>query len=301
MFKKYHKLTNHYESARVFKWVARHPELNNMHFVITEKIHGCNFQIHIDGDKVKFGSRNHFINDGLFGVLNHVWKIEDLINSLKDLSKELQNTVTLYGEFFGQGIHKELKYGEKSFRFFALHIGGEKIPFSHFLDYMSFYNQREWVVPILGYEVGLMNALKFNENFDSFVSTEGDVAEGVVIEPLATVFKFGEDYVAVKKKSEKFLELAKMPVKRNKEIPSDVLEMKNDFLNLVVDARLQNIFSKEGSIKDRKQIGKYVKLLIEDAKEEFYRLYPDIQLDKSEEKVVFNIGNRGFNLIKEHM
>ena len=64
-------------------------------------------------------------------------------------------------------------------------------------------------------------------------------------------------------------------------------------------------FSKHGEIQTPKDIGKYIKLILEDAKEDFLKDYNInelvIDLDKNKEKAIFNVGSRIVNLLKSKL
>ena len=55
---------------------------------------------------------------------------------------------------------------------------------------------------------------------------------------------------------------------------------------------MQSVFSKDGPIEDRKDIGKYIKTILADAKEDFLKDYPEVAtLDKAQQKTVYNVGS----------
>lgn len=298
-FKKFPSLTNHYDTGCVMRWLECYPTMPHTIFVITEKIHGCNFQIAVDGDEVRCGSRNGWVGgDGLYGVMSYVHMLDPLINMMKLWSKAIESSFVLYGEFFGEGIHKEINYGPKQFRFFSLVVNGKRLPFEKFIGAMRSFEAENLIVPVVGYRQGLLFALEHEDTFISAVGAGKEHCEGIVIEPFHTVFAYRDTLLLFKKKNEKFREAMGVP-KVKEALPSNILGLREEFLSFIVDARLQSVFSKEGMITEKKDIGRYVSLLVQDAKEEFLSLYPDIPKDT--QKHIFKIGNAGFKLILPYL
>ena len=61
-------------------------------------------------------------------------------------------------------------------------------------------------------------------------------------------------------------------------------------------------YSHYGRIKDRKDMGKYIKYVLKDAKEAFFREHDKSNLEglnKSDERSVFNVGASIANMIKK--
>ena len=69
----------------------------------------------------------------------------------------------------------------------------------------------------------------------------------------------------------------------------------------MTENRLINIFSQHGEIQDKKEIGEYIRLLIEDAKKDFLKDVDLPVLDKNERKQVFNAGSKPFQLLQKYL
>ena len=76
-------------------------------------------------------------------------------------------------------------------------------------------------------------------------------------------------------------------------MPDEVIDPLNAaFREYINEQRMDNVFSKEGPIADKSQIGKYIGLILVDAIEDFTKDYPEAEtLDKKQRKAVFNVGS----------
>lgn len=62
---KFSKLTNHYQEKSIRDWTERFPKMEQMDYVITEKLDGSNIQmIYQPNEPIVFGSRNQQITPG---------------------------------------------------------------------------------------------------------------------------------------------------------------------------------------------------------------------------------------------
>jgi Rnl2 family RNA ligase len=313
MFRKYHSIENSYRDKFLQYSLDQYPELQNAVYIITEKVDGSCIQLVFEPNKVrKVASRNRVLKEGedFFGILD-VLKTEaifDFSRRLDAFADKTNQTINLYGELYGPGIQRRVDYGsERSIAFFDVAINGDLLPAGLFLQFMDLHAYGQFTVPVLGVISGLQSALEFDVNLLSELKkVEGNIIEGVVIKPRDKVYRMhcGSIFY-LKKKGERFAEKeqrVKVP-RQQKEYRPEVIQMHEAFLGLINDNRLKSIFSKEGEIQEPKQIGKYIKLIIEDAKEEFWKDNTEelVPFNKDELKFVFNVGNIVVGLLKEYL
>ena len=94
----------------------------------------------------------------------------------------------------------------------------------------------------------------------------------------------------IKKKGEKFKEKsrkAKVP-REQKVLPPEIAEPKAEFESYINENRIDTVFSKEGPIEDMKDIGKYIKLVMEDARKDFEKENDISNLRKKDQRQVFS-------------
>ncbi len=201
-----------------------------------------------------------------------------LMNRFIQLAREENASCQLYGELFGPGINKGVFYGkQRDFRLFDLRRDGFMLAHREFEAVMG-PDLKHYIVPSLGIFHGLQAALNVQiEDVNSLLTPEEhketNVLEGVVIKPCnrSLLSPIGYTFM-LKKKNEKYQEIVKKPKnpKPSNEHPV-VAELNQRFSRYITDQRLQNVFSKEGVISGKKEIARYIQLLLEDAKEEFFK------------------------------
>lgn len=120
-FKKFSSLENTYRQNLIDK--VQYEGKDGGVWVATEKIHGANFSFWCNGDEVKVASRSQFV-DGTFyncqSVINRY--AEGILTWCQE--KNVKDFV-VYGELYGDGIQKEVKYGQKDFAAFDIVIEGK--------------------------------------------------------------------------------------------------------------------------------------------------------------------------------
>jgi len=303
-FVKWHGIENSYQQKNIDWWLERYPELANETYIITEKIHGSNLQWFVQPNTpVQAGSRNHWLDtNGSFNGANIQELMEKetaVLTYFQNKADKFGNSYRLYGELFGDGIQKGVRYGpEKRILYFGLMINKFWQPFLE-LTYLTYIMDKNPIVPQLSIVHNLKEALQFDPAFDSKILNEsGNLAEAIVIMPYYKVYQEQSTFI-LKIKNESFNEKAK--AKKPVIIDSEVDMFHMEFLRFVNDNRLQSVFSKHGTIESKQQIGDYLKLLVEDAKEDFLKEYDIYSLDAGQQKKVFNIGSIGFQLLKEYL
>lgn len=303
MFKKYPSIENSYRQKFIDRFLNVNPQLRDERFIITEKRDGSNIQLIFEpGKDLQIGSRNRLLSsdENFMGLQDVLPKYDEMISFFWKLADDLGVPISVYCELFGQGIQKRINYGEdKYIEVFDIFIHKEDFP--HFMPQVSMYEDNDihdYMVPVVDFVTGLQNALDHEpENFDKM--------EGVVIKPYSNVYYNNNGQIFyLKKKSPNFKEdggKQKKP-KEKPQFREEVELAKSEFQKYINENRLMSVFSKEGEIDDEKQIGKYIKLVLEDAKEDFYKDGNTTDgFDKKEVKYVFNVGSDIANMLKTYL
>lgn len=304
LFTKWPSIENSYQQKNIDWWLEKYPMLADETFVLTEKLHGSNFQWYIQPKlPVLAGSRSGWIN--MAGSFQGVVIAELLtteqptLTKLQELADNTGVTLRLFGELFGGNIQKGVDYGpEKQVLYFGIMVNDVLQPFSALVDYLP----RHKIVPVISFANGLAAALAFNPHFNSWILEEVDnnTVEGVVIMPYNKVYQneVGSTFM-LKNKNKEFAEKAHAPKVRVED--SRITQLNAIFLTYITDNRLQGIFSKFGKIEQKAQIGQYLQRLIEDAKGDFLIENDVTGLTMAEQKQVFNVGSAGFELLKPYL
>ena len=130
-------------------------------------------------------------------------------------------------------------------------------------------------------------------------TTEEDSTEEeeVVAEaPTYTEIDVQEDVEALlgdQELSEEFKEKANKSNRKHRdkeEIKPEITEAKNEYELYLVENRVEGMMSKEGIIKSEKEIGKYIGLIMEDAKKDFIEDNEDLfnKVDPNDRKRIFS-------------
>jgi len=307
MFKRWPSIENSYRQKHIAWFLERYPELADETFVITEKLHGSNFQWYFQpGKPVQAGSRNNFLDiAGSFQgapIPSLMEAHASLLDMMQSWVDKANVTVRLFGELFGQGIQKGVNYGDgKHILYFGLMINDELVPFAELEAMLA----PCYLVPIVAKVKGLKAALEFDTKFDSLILGEPDnICEGVVIQPYAKVYTDTDGHGSpfmLKKKNEEFKEKAKAKAPRI--VDSEVERLHAEFVSYITDNRLQSVFSKHSEIENSSQIGDYIRWVLADAKEEFLKDFGDdlSALDRKQQKSVYNVGGMIANMLKKYL
>ncbi len=303
---KYPRLTNHYND----KDIKRFNFSPDIEFCISEKLHGANFSIKFnEKGNTQYFSRNQEITGSNF--YNAIDVINSFIEEKTPLIKPkcVDKNIILFGELFGGNIQTGVNYGkEKRLAFFdcAYEIDGNYILLSQ-SEFILFCSEHEIkTVPFLGFRLSFEEAMNYDINFDTYENSIIDnLCEGIVIKPLNEVIydKYGQSIFYIKKKNEKFKEKQRTP-KEPKLVSDNVQFWSDEFDQYIHKERLESVFSKEGKIETVKDIGKYIGLVINDAKETFLKEeanFNENDFDKSELKTIFNKGNVIKELLMEEL
>lgn len=296
-FKKYPKLTNHYniEKERVFgNWMS---EL----YYSDEKIDGSNTQMAflIENNKIKdtkVGSRNHFIEaddkNNIAKVYSFVDKVKEAIEfNIDKLPKDC--VVRVFGEIFGAKI-QQTKYdvtkdGNVDYRIFDVFI---ELPNDD--TYVLGQSDLHKLLVNLDETTNYLKNIYLSSDADTLhdklnhslldKSHYGDIlCEGEVYHPFNTFkYTYGTTFPVVKRKHEEFMEVSRKPRKKKKKTSvasPELIELTDKVADYVTERRLDNILSHGDVSLEPKNIGLLIKEMNKDINEEYLKENPDT--DKS--------------------
>lgn len=326
MFIKYPSIENTYRKKELERWIRLYPELETVPYVITEKLHGTNFQIIFDEDKygneIMLASKRRVLGDtNSHYNVREVYKqplYKQVIQKIQDYSIECHALVNLYGEFFGGNIMKGIYYGDKRIRFFGLRINGSFLSYKDFILFFSKLNFTPslYTVPVLSYVQNLETALDFP--IESIVSkftppliedsklhskNPKNLIEGMVICPVDYVYCDQEKYFLLKKKNAWATENIRENRPR-KDIKPNIHNLKKMFEGYITEARVEGAFSKYGKrIEHMKEFNIFIPMVLNDAKEDFLKDFEEqlktVNPNKDEMKFISNVGGHVADLLKK--
>lgn len=315
-FRKYASIDNHYQTKEIMRWLDAYPELKDESFVLEEKIDGANIQVYFSPDgEVRAGKRSQFISReenfyGLWNLLDNDYS--ELIDEFQSKAMEDKISYRLWGEIYGPGIQKRIKYNVETPKLIFFDMEKNNNLISSFSFHAG--NQTRFVptVPIVDVVEGLENALSYSREFQSKLSA--DNAEGYVIKPFYKQYYRNIRPVYVgdhqttaerfifKGKSEAFAEKMKVVTKERKQLPEKVMEAYSTFNSYLTDNRLENVIGNHGPFVETKQIGDYIRYMLDDMKKDFVADGFDEALFEPEElKQIYNVGHKIVPLLKARL
>ncbi len=132
----------------------------------------------------------------------------------------------------------------------------------------------DYLPPLVG-DFEIDDAMGFDLTFDSkILNIPNNQAEGVVIQPFSKCYYNG--------RGERFVLKAKHPDfgeadrKKSDWKPPMATDAQKLFMTYLNENRILSVFSKHGRIENIRQLGDYIKLVMEDAKADFKREHPEI-------------------------
>ena len=324
-FIKFPSIDNHYQGGATERWKREFPELPISKFAITEKLDGSNLQLIITADEVKAASRRHMLDleESFFDyqrtvLINCKPQIEAIQKHITD--NNLEN-VYVYGEIFGQGVQKRIDYCEgKQFLPFEVRIDNELISIKDARDLFGKLGISEWWVPLIEVVDSLDEALEFNVNkvptriveAERIFKTDKELnknIEGVVIAPYDKVFKRkqlegNESVFRLKKKCKEFNDKMKTKTKELKVFngSEEYNRLRNIWDGYFNENRLADLFSKEGKISEMREIGKYIKLMTVDVREDFLKDHKDafmLLADDEKKQIMSSAGKNTLPLLQD--
>lgn len=309
MFRKYPKIMNanreilidkffkNYDN-KVIKFVA-HEKLDGANISI-------NATLNENGDiEVNWYKRTGEAEPGFF-CLDSIVKTEDVQKFQASLKLYLQDlsgisSVTFFGELLGPKIQCRVNYGENKIVFYDVFFREEgsdtwitvndnifKDTVTKFCNYydvpyslfnINDTNKKVWEVPkdtsSEDYlkETVIPEAQEFIKGKDSYLTPDNhegeNEIEGVVIKGHINKEVLGVDErFCIKVKNKKFSENKsnKKPKEPNSDAYNKWLDIFEEYIN---ENRVRSVFSKEGQIQSTNEISKYIKLIMNDAREDF--------------------------------
>jgi Rnl2 family RNA ligase len=314
-FKKWPRIENSYQDEFIARFVEECPWLENAPYIITEKIHGANMQVAFaPHQSYLVGSRKRWIPEAEnFNNIRNILarrQYAGLLTHLQWRADDADAQIRLFGEVFGRGIQKKgVDYGPpRRIRFFGIMQDELLVPPSAFREILQRYNDFSdtTVVPVMAYTRGLEAALAFNPHLVTQLGPNDadNIMEGVVIQPEHRVAQSHTGkYFLLKHKNRAFLERVHTKKVRSPNSPL-VTSLQEDFAGYICDMRIQAVFSKYGCIKEITQLGEYIRLVLQDATEDFVLDHSDIWdgLDKkSRGQVTKRAGSKAAKILKEYL
>ena len=266
-FKKFSSLDNTYRTNLIEKVVEEGIPTDD--WIVTEKVDEANFSFWCDGEQVKVASRNQFVDGAFYGCQE---VIDEIAPKILAFCSDNDTQIVIYGELYGDGIQKRVKYGKKSFvafDVFSLWAGS-----TEHKEYAQILCSNIGIqfVPVL-FRGGFEECLAVNNTFKSLLTPEGhdgeNIAEGVVIEPANPAWFRNGSRVYFKNKSEKFSEKKeKTKVSQELSLSEASQSVLHNLTSYVTESRVVSVISKIGKvgIKDFQRI---LGLTVQDAIEEY--------------------------------
>lgn len=279
-FFRYNKITNTYLIPEDF--AESNEELVAKQWIATTKVHGSNFAFYSNGSENRVAKRSSFCDKGFFNCGQVIEKYQQKVNDLaKKIIRQNQEIdyIVVFGELYGQGIQKELKYGEKDFIAFDLALidSNGTVKFINKVEALNQIDEFEIpTVPVIA--VGTFQEVMSKDPNETVCTlTECGTTEGYVISPCDHITDEDGNRIIFKWKTKAFSEKKDKKPKTPKEIDKDIAEKAAELLQLVNRARLCNVVSHEGKSK----ISNFSKLLMSFSQDVFEE-WGDDSLNKSQ-------------------
>jgi Rnl2 family RNA ligase len=242
----------------------KRPEILSVRQVVaTEKLHGTNFRVFFPAgmtslDEVRFGGRNEEFaagDDGFYGGRPVRWFKQQpaLMQRLFEVfASHGFADVTVFGEAFGAGIQKGVRYvpgDDVQFRAFDIMVGDNFVTYDLFVQLCEEAGLARVPEVWRGEpSVAAFDALLEQDSVlgkENGVSVERNVSEGVVIRATPLLRDVFGQWLIIKHKSEKFAEVAKRGPSAN---AVDLTPAQSFAETFVVEGRVTNAL---GRLRDR--------------------------------------------------
>lgn len=326
-FKKYNSIENVHRTKtiqQIFEY-----GYDKVEWVVSEKCHGSNFAFYMNSEGVRAAKRTSFLGIGqrffnweyvMEMYSQHLKLLYDMCDSLVRGTLEDANAgevtgeieVILYCELFGgvynhpdverdptaQRVQREVHYAPWNDVYcFDLKVNGRYLHydlFSELMEATGFHYAKSL------YRGGLDECLKYPNDFQTKIpemlnlpSIEDNIAEGVVIKPVDTLYFPNGERVILKNKNEKFKEKHDKQKNRKDKPKPDLsmneaeTELYEEGLRYINENRLRNVLSHIGPVND-KMFGKVMGLFHKDVLEDWRKDNEDTlnELDKKRVRVI---------------
>lgn len=287
--------------AEISRFKRKYPGYleNTDGFVVQEKIDGTNISFHfLPKQSIQVASRNKFIdtnNDGFFGIDAVLPNYKNELDVIQQYVNAQDIDLVLFGEMCGPKINGRINYhNEPHIYIFDIKMNGRYLGYTNFEWIMHINGLQHWCVPVLMAHVEFEKALEFESEIYSRVATEDALCEGVVIKPMSVPDQYPDQYFCLKKVNASFKEISGVPKPKRiqaGDIPQVSFELQPIFRQYINENRAISLISKEGPPQNKRKIGAYVKLLIEDARKDFVKDHATewAQLNTSQQKSFLRI------------
>ncbi|WP_372366917.1 RNA ligase family protein [Candidatus Uabimicrobium sp. HlEnr_7] len=296
------------------KWVITEKDYRDwkkIEWVVTEKVHGANFCILVDGENIHSAKRKSILEPGesFFHyqkiIAQYKENILELFHAIK-LEKPLIEGIYVYGELFGgQYPHSNVKslglspiqtgvYYSPDVEFLIFDIAYVAEGKRKYIDYCSLVEKcRSVDMPYSQslYKGAYDKAMAFEHKFITTIpeilglpKIEDNYAEGIVIKPAT--------HITVKtKKGNKIRPITKKKIEEFSEIKYNEAKkwcpQKNNYFDLaclyITKNRLRNVLSKMGDIHiSSEQRKKVLDSFVVDVLEEMQNDYSDVDITETE-------------------
>jgi len=317
IFKKYSEIENSYRQ-KFIDLISEQGLNGGEDWIVTEKIHGSNFQMICDGTEVKTGTRSKILADNenffnwetIYDKYNK--NVSDIFSALKKKNTELAQ-LTIFGELYGglyqhddvprqqaSKIQKGVSYcPHNDYMVFDIYcinkgqVNGIWLPYNEVIDLCTTYGMMCLTILFIG---TLEDALKYPNDFQSTIYQyhglpiiENNTCEGVVIKPNNSKHFYNGSRVIIKNKNEKFAE--NKSTSKVSRIEVSLSDKGKDHIAaihlLITENRLKNLLSKIGSITT-KDFGKLMSGMMSDILNEYLKDNKETydMLTKVEQKIV---------------
>jgi hypothetical protein len=286
-FVKYPKIMNHYHNKQINEHLEYNPSCKDAKYIAQIKYDGSNISfIFTPHEEMRIAKRSGLIGkyDNFNGILDILDQYQEFLDFFQTVSNLTESVVQLYGEIFGKGIQNRINYGpDKYIRFYDIRIDDKLLTLREILDTVTPWEflKPYWVETYAYYNYDDIFSLEVPEEHEGFVIKQYDI-----VDP-------NDCLLYIKKKSPKFEEKMKSKKsKKQKETDPEVERLMELFLPYINENRVLSVFSKEGEIQRPEQIGEYIKLVMEDAKEDFELENELSSTDRGKMNDVFKTANR---------
>lgn len=287
-FMKYPSIKNTYRVKTIQE--IENQGLNNGVWVATNKLHGANFQVCADAEKVKFAKRTSFIEDdeNFYGLHSNLYNMKlFLIDRIKRMQNYFGETLNVFFEIYGGSYpHPDVKKFPVSriqkgvcytpsvdIRVIDVAVDFEFLPFDEMTAIVKHYNLKPAIELHRG---SFKEMIELDPVFEdptykeyNLPSLENNYSEGLVIRPVEEK-KFGNgSRVILKKKNPKFSEKQRTPKvhKQPLVLAENVKEIYEELSQSITENRLRNILS-HGEEITNKDFGKLQGMLVQDVLKE---------------------------------
>lgn len=285
-FVKYPKMMNHYHNKQINEHLKYNPGCKDASYIAQIKYDGSNISfIFTPYEEMRIAKRSGLLGkyDNFNGVLDIIDQYQEILDYFQHYADKNNVEIQVYGEVFGKGIQNRINYGpDKYIKFYDIREDGVLLDMSDIEDFFDWDFLKQYWVETYGQLYTLDEALELE------VPEEH---EGLVIKQYMR--NVPERLLRFKKKNPKFEEKMKQKKpKKQKETDPEVERLKELFLPYINENRVKSVFSKEGEIQRPEQIGQYIKLVMEDAKEDFELENELSNTDRGKMNDVFKTANR---------